>query len=291
MMGLKPLSIFVAFLIIGGAFWWPVRASAGRIILVSDNPADYAAARAVSSATGAEIITSPWGRFDDSVVQKVLSLAPGEVIIIGGPVAVPGDYAENLNARGIKVTRIAGEDRAETSETVLNWIIDGGYRVKGDLYLLDGWDEGSILYVLQSDENAIVFALPHHDLVNAIHEKSGLTNKMASATGYGRSVYVYPTLVDASNGSLPCSNCSVMEADELKALSLSVSRLKALSRGIGDDATRALVIGKVESAESLASQGELEKARKILIEGFGIAYSAMATKKPGPADTSSGSSG
>jgi len=285
-------ALFVGLLLLGSIFFFPGSTAASRVILVSDNPADYAAAKVASSAMGAAIVTVPWGRFDGDALEKLLSLNPGEVLIIGGPIAVPEKYSEALEDKGVKVTRFSGKDRAQTSEKVLNWIIDNGYKPKGDVYLVDGWDEGAILYILESEENPIILALPHHDLVNAIHEKSGLTDKIASAGTYGRSVYVYPTLVGRDNGnSSPCPNCRLMEADEAKAISLSVARLRELSRAISDDGVRAGVLEKASTAEVLASKGEFEKAAEVLLEGFELAYSSIASGKPGPAATSSGSSG
>ena len=288
----KKSSIIIALLLLGSLFFVPGSVAASQVILVSDNPADYAAAKVASSAMGAPIVTTPWGRFDGDALEKLLSLNPEEVLIIGGTVAVPEKYSETLEEKEVKVTRFSGKDRAETSEKILNWIIDNGYKPKGDVYLVDGWDEGAILYILENEENPIILALPHHDLVNAIHEVSRLTDKMASAGTYGRSVYVYPTLVDRNNGnSSPCPDCRLMEADEAKAIFLSVARLRGLSRAVSDDEVRAGILQKASLAEDLASKGEFEKAREVILEGLGLAYSSIASGKPGPAATSSGSSG
>lgn len=287
----KNSSILIALLLLSSLFFQG-SVTASQIILVSDNPADYATAKVASSTMGAPIVTTPWGRFDGDTLEKLLSLGPGEVLIIGGEVAVPEKYSETLEEKGVKVTRISGEDRAETSEKVMNWIIDNDYKPKGDVYLVDGWDEGAILYILENEENPIILALPHHDLVNAIHEKSGLTDKMASAGTYGRSVYVYPTLVGRDNwNSSSCSNCQIMEADEAKAISLSVNRLRELSRAVSDDGVKAEILEKASLAEDLTAKGEFGKASEVLLEGFALAYSSIASGKPGPAETSSGSNG
>ena len=285
-------SLFIGFLLLGSLLFVPASTAASQVILVSDNPADYAAAKVASTSMGVPMVTIPWGRFDGDALEKLLSLNPGEVIIIGGPVAVPEKYSETLEEKDITVTRIAGEDRAETSEKVMNWIIDNGYKPKGDVYLVDGWDEGAILYIMENEESPIILALPHHDLVNAIHEKSGLTDKMASAGTYGRAVYLYPSLVGRDNwNSSSCPNCQIMEADEAKAISLSVARLRELSRPVSDDEVRAGILQKASLAEDLASKDEFGKAREVLLEGFALAYSSIASGKPGPAGTSSGSNG
>lgn len=288
----KKSSILMALLLLGSIFLVQGSVAASQVILVSDNPADYAAAKVASSVIDAPIVTTQWGGFDGDVLAELLSLGPGEVLIIGGTVAVPEKYSETLEEKGVKVTRIAGEDRAQTSEKVLNWIIDNDYKPKGDVYLVDGWDEGAILYILKNEESPIILALPHHDLVNAIHEKSGLTDKMASAGTYGRSVYLYPSLVGRESGnSTPCSNCRVMEADEARAISLSVARLRELSRRVPDEGVREGVLEKASLAEKLASGDDFEKARGALLQGFGMAYHAIAAGKPGAAESSSGTNG
>jgi len=277
----KKLLIFTA-LLLGSILFFPGSMAAPQAILVSDNPADYAAAKAVSSAMGVPVLTTPWGRFEGEVLEKLLSLNPGEVLIIGGPVAVVETYSEALGNKGVKVERIWGKDRAETSERVTNWLI-GNHRPKGDLYLVDGWDEGAILYILEN-ENAIILALPHHDLVNAIHERAGLVEKMT--TSYGRSVYVYPTLVGEDWNSSYCPKCRVMEVDEARAVSLSISRLRNLSREVSDEVAKKRALERASTAQDLAARGEFERAREVLLEGFGIVYSSILELKP--AETSSG---
>ena len=258
------------------------------VVLVSDNPADMAIARAVAETSGGVLVVSPWGANNEEVLRKVLSLKPGSVIIIGGSVAVPTNYETVLKEKDVKVTRIAGKDRVETSDLALNWLVENGYKLKGNAYILDGWDEGSILYTLQEDPHALILVVnPHHDLVNAIHEKTGLTKeKMAPATGgYGRSVYVDPTMF---GGGMPC-NCTPIDLPPAETAKLSIERLQNLSSRISNESVRDEILTKAKLAQDLASQKRLGEMRKVIEEAFWLAYSELAPAKPGPAGSSSGS--
>ncbi|AEF95565.1 cell wall-binding repeat-containing protein [Methanotorris igneus] len=94
--------------------------SATNVILVSDNQADYLTATNIASLfNDTEVVVAPWGIYNESVVNEILKLNPEQVIIIGGPVAVPDEYVEKLENLGIKVERIAGKDRYETNKEVI----------------------------------------------------------------------------------------------------------------------------------------------------------------------------
>ncbi len=260
------------------------------VVLVSDNPADMAIARAVAETSGGVLVVSPWGAYDEKVLRKALSLKPGSVIIIGGSVAVPVNYDSVLKEKGLKVTRIAGKDRFETSDLALDWLVDNGYTLKGNAYILNGWDEGSILYTLGNDPDALIMVVnPHHDLVNAIHEKTGLTKeKMAPATGgYGRSVYVDPTMF---GGGMPC-NCTPADLPPIETTKLSIERLQNLSSRISNESVRNEILTKAKLAQSLESQNRFGEMRKVLEEAFWLAYRELAPVKPGPAQSRSGSTG
>ncbi len=260
----------------------------GTVVLVSDNPADMAIARAVADTASGALVVSPWGAYDEKVIQKVLSIRPGSVVIIGGSVAVPKEYGNVLTGKGIKVTRMGGKDRFETSDLALDWLVDNGYTLKGNAYILNGWDEGSILYTLGNDPDSLIMVVnPHHDLVNAIHEKTGLTKeKMAPATGsYGRSVYVDPTMF---GGGMPC-NCTPADLPSMETAELSAERLQNLSLRISNESVRNELLAKAKLAQRLASQNRFGEMREVLEEAFGLAYAELAPTKPGPAQSSSGS--
>ncbi len=283
----KIVPIFVLFVVV--SLLAPVSALK-TVVLVSDNPADMAIAKAVTDTAGGALVVSPWGAYDGEVLRKVLSMKPASIIIIGGSVAIPANYERALEENGLRITRIAGKDRFETSDLALDWLVSKGYKLKGNAYILNGWDEGSILYTLQNDPDALIMVVnPHHDLVNAIHEKTGLSKtKMAPATGsYGRSVYVDPTMF---GGGMPC-NCTPLNLSPVETVKLSVERLQNLSWRISNESVRAEILNKAKLAQSLARQNRLGEMRKVLKEAFSLAYRELARTKPGPAESSSGSTG
>ncbi|WP_456373041.1 DUF2202 domain-containing protein [Methanocaldococcus sp.] len=92
--------------------------SATDVILVSDNCADQATAFELAKALNATVVTTTWGVYDENVVNKILSLKPDKVIIIGGPLAVVENYTTTLENAGITVERVGGQTRYETNANV-----------------------------------------------------------------------------------------------------------------------------------------------------------------------------
>ena len=90
------------------------------VILVSDNEADSALAEYVAKMTGAFVVKTPWGIYDSNVTAEIIGYAPDKVIIIGGPVAVPEWYVNDLKELGIKVERWWGENRYETNIALIS---------------------------------------------------------------------------------------------------------------------------------------------------------------------------
>ncbi|NJE46947.1 cell wall-binding repeat 2 family protein, partial [Thermococcus sp. GR7] len=62
------------------------------VILVSDNAADKCIAEYLANETGAVVVMTTWGVYDPNVTAEIMSYAPDEVIIIGGPEAVVEEY-------------------------------------------------------------------------------------------------------------------------------------------------------------------------------------------------------
>ncbi|AFL95797.1 hypothetical protein CL1_1600 [Thermococcus cleftensis] len=94
-------------------------AESGIVILVTDNEADLAVAKGAAELLGAEVVVSPWGTYSPEVSAEILSAAPGMVIIIGGPVALPEDYTGDLKDFGIPYERWYGETRYGTNLAVI----------------------------------------------------------------------------------------------------------------------------------------------------------------------------
>ncbi len=115
MMGAK-----ILYLLIAGIFL--VSIGYGQVILVSDNVADYALAKIVEKKLGYEVVKTPWGKYEEEVLNKIINLNPSVVVIIGGPVAVPELYEKKLLELNITVKRIYGENRIETAIKVAKFL-------------------------------------------------------------------------------------------------------------------------------------------------------------------------
>ena len=89
------------------------------VILVSDNAADKAIAQYLANLTGAVIVTTTWGTYDPNVTAEILSYAPDQVVIIGGPDAVVDEYVTDLESYNITVYRWWGANRYETDLAVI----------------------------------------------------------------------------------------------------------------------------------------------------------------------------
>ena len=94
-------------------------ASETTVILVSDNAADKAIAEYLANLTGAVLVTTTWGTYDPNVTAEILSYAPDQVIIIGGPEAVVEQYVIDLEDYNITVYRWWGKNRYETNLAVI----------------------------------------------------------------------------------------------------------------------------------------------------------------------------
>lgn len=90
------------------------------LILVSDNHADLAVAEALAEENGATILKTPWGEYDEAVLDLVLERKPNEVTIIGGPMAVLPEYESRILDAGMKVERLWGKTRQQTSIAVFD---------------------------------------------------------------------------------------------------------------------------------------------------------------------------
>ena len=100
------------------------QATLSIVILVSDNEADSALAEDLASILNATIVVTTWGVYDTNVTAEIMSYAPDNVIIIGGPDAVPKEYETDLNELGIPYVRWYGEDRYETNLEVIKYALE-----------------------------------------------------------------------------------------------------------------------------------------------------------------------
>ncbi|KUH33515.1 hypothetical protein APY94_06010 [Thermococcus celericrescens] len=122
MLGKKVAAILFGLLMLGMPLTvGSVSAAEGSVtvILVSDNAADKAIAEYLANETGAVIVTTTWGVYDPNVTAEIMSYAPDEVIIIGGPDAVVDEYVADLEELNITVERWGGQNRYETNLMVM----------------------------------------------------------------------------------------------------------------------------------------------------------------------------
>lgn len=95
----------------------------GKVILVSDNEADHAVATIVGDLKGFKVVSTAWGEYNTTVVVQIKALSPREVLIIGGPAAVPSSY-ETALLEFTNTIRVAGKDRYATMARVLELFKD-----------------------------------------------------------------------------------------------------------------------------------------------------------------------
>ena len=121
MMGKKLMAILFGLLMLAMplAVGQVSAASGTTVILVSDNAADKAIAEYLANLTGAVLVTTTWGTYDPNVTAEILSYAPDQVIIIGGPEAVVEQYVTDLEDYNITVYRWFCSNRYETDLAVI----------------------------------------------------------------------------------------------------------------------------------------------------------------------------
>ncbi len=121
MMGKKLMAVLFGLLMLAMplAVGQVSAASTTTVILVSDNAADKAIAEYLANITGAVVVTTTWGTYDPNVTAEILSYAPSQVIIIGGPDAVVEEYVTDLESYNITVYRWWGANRYETDLAVI----------------------------------------------------------------------------------------------------------------------------------------------------------------------------
>jgi putative cell wall-binding protein len=134
------ITVLIAlFMLVGSGL--AVAQAGSKVILVSDNEADSAVAATVESVKGIKVVVTPWGKFNQSVVDQIRELGPEEVLIIGGPAAVPSAY-ETALLEFTNTVRVAGKDRYATAARVLDLFRDD-FKGKGAIAAY-GYDKKGI---------------------------------------------------------------------------------------------------------------------------------------------------
>ncbi|ADT83760.1 hypothetical protein TERMP_00783 [Thermococcus barophilus MP] len=154
----------------------PVNASETTVvILVSDNEADCALADYIANITvnvNVVIVKTPWGIYNPNVTAEIISYAPDEVIIIGGPVAVPEEYVEDLQNLGINVERWWGQNRYETDLAVIkNATVRFQLQLQNRVVLVAGTDLAGI-------EKALQLAIRERAMIVLVNQTTNITKIM-----------------------------------------------------------------------------------------------------------------
>ncbi len=177
MMWKKMLSVVLGLIILGLSLTFtPVNASETTVvILVSDNEADCALANYIANITvnvNVVIVKTPWGIYNPNVTAEIISYAPDEVIIIGGPVAVPEEYVEDLQNLGISVERWWGQNRYETDLAVIkNATVKFQLQLQNRVVLVAGTDLAGI-------EKALQLAIRERAMIVLVNQTTNITKIM-----------------------------------------------------------------------------------------------------------------
>ena len=86
------------------------------------SPSDEAAAGNGASRSGGVTLWTDPTSLPSSLAHTLQTLAPGQVIIVGGPSAVSDQVVAQIKALGFSVTRIYGADRVVTSQAVAAFV-------------------------------------------------------------------------------------------------------------------------------------------------------------------------
>ncbi|WP_206203449.1 cell wall-binding repeat-containing protein [Thermococcus sp. M36] len=175
MMWKKGVALLFGLMLISAGFAFG-SVSAGEttvtVILVSDNEADGALAQYIANLTGAVVVTTQWGVYDPNVTAEIISHAPDEVIIIGGPDAVVDQYIDDLQEFNITTERWWGRNRYETNMAVIgNATVRLGLRFGDDMVVVPGNDTAGIREAIKKamrTRAVIIFANESTDVPGVI---------------------------------------------------------------------------------------------------------------------------
>ncbi len=111
-----------------------------RTALLTDETAypDALVAGALAAHHDAPLLLNPRTGLAQEVRDELTRLGVEEVLVLGGERTVPTDVAEDLDAAGFQVRRLAGEDRYATAAAVAGQV---GTTASGEVLLALGADE------------------------------------------------------------------------------------------------------------------------------------------------------
>lgn len=172
---IKKTFVLTAMLLVASVtFFGTAAAQTSAVILVSDNEADSTMAKLIGSSASIEVVSTPWGDFDQSVVDKIKALNPAKIYIIGGEVAVVGEYDTALNFTSVE--RIAGETREKTAANAIKHFKDA---LKGKrVILVYGYDGEGIRKAFEKAkrEKSVVAFIKLDEIPDELEDAINATN-------------------------------------------------------------------------------------------------------------------
>ncbi|WP_461866825.1 cell wall-binding repeat-containing protein [Thermococcus sp.] len=285
MMGKKSLALAFSILILAMplTFSRVSATSPSVVILVSDNEADCTLTEYLSNLTGAPVVKTPWGVYDPNITTKIASYAPDEVIIIGGPAAVPEEYVEDLQNLSIAVERWWGKNRYETDLAVLrNATEKFNLQFQNRLIFVAGNDTMAIRHALKlaiKEKAMIVFVNRTANVSKLMMKLKIKTPKMVliGTPIANRTIEKIRRQLREHLGEFNCSEIKLNITAEiaLQAINATEERLK-LAESMLENVTFPAAERKFELAKK-----QLEEAKKAYEDGkygeaYGLAIAARA---------------
>ncbi|QBI19223.1 hypothetical protein ER308_06500 [Egibacter rhizosphaerae] len=168
---------------------WPDALAAGALLATDDEPAP--------------LLLTRQDDLPEATLAALEELAPARVTLLGGEAAISGDVAAQVEALGVEVDRLSGEDRWGTSATVAEEALERG--APGDGYVVaSGEDFPDALAAgpLASERGDPLLLVPHCDLGPA----TAVSDVIESQEGGAAAVV---------GGSVAVSDLTVWQLDEL----------------------------------------------------------------------------
>lgn len=294
----KPISLLFAGILLSSLLGTANVGASGSltVILVSDNPADSALANYIANLTGAIVVVAPWGIYDPNVSARVIGAEPDQVIIIGGPDAVPEPYEEDLKELNITVTRWWGENRYETNIAVIgNATLLLRIKFQNSLVVAPGNDSAAI-------EKALKEAIKVHGIIIFANNSTDPLRIVARFGNTPESVTIVETPLSAKLAEKLRER--IEERNNIRTRNVGVNITKEMALKAIEDANK--TISLAEKLLSNASENEtgmvggrnlvlsrflmkaeltLERAQKAYEEGnygkaYGLATAARAQVEP-----------
>ncbi len=285
MVGKKALALVFSLLILAMPLTFS-RVSATTpsvVILVSDNEADCTLAEYISNLTGIPVVKTPWGVYDPNITTKIVSYAPDEVIIIGGPAAVPEEYVEDLQNLSITVERWWGTNRYETDLAVLgNATKKFQLQLQNRLIIVAGNDTTAIQHALKLaiKEKAMIVFVNRTANVSRLMVKLKVKEPKMALIGTPLSNRTIEKIKKQIEEHFRGCNCSEIKLNisaetALQAINTTEEKLK-LAESMLENATSPAAERMFELAEK-----QLEEAKKAYEAGkygeaYGLAIAARA---------------